>query len=288
MEDEEDFNPVIENDDGSADVDLDASLDDDSEPSGGWRAKKRMRYDEAVRERDEAVAAIENERKARLELEDRVNRFQREASDFANNIEGPQVDPAERVLDELDEERDTIQKEWAALDPERAKELRGDFTKRLRQNETRRSELHAERVYQRQQQRQQVAPLVAYKKQVADGDFPDVMTNQAAYAYADGYWKQQRAKGRSDDIELFKEALTVARDEFGTAPRKTGAGKPSASTKARFSGEGRGAGSGGKPSGRVRMTKEMKEMADTLYEHIDDPAQRYQTWAREIGSKKRA
>ena len=284
IDEDDDFQSVIENDDGSADVSLDAPDDDDR--GGSHKGRKRMRYDEAVRERDEAVSAIAEERKARLELEDRVNSFQREASDFANNLD-PAPDQKESALDVLDEERDNIQKEWAGLDPDRANELRPSFNKRLRANEQSRAELHAERVFEKRQQGNQVNPLVAYKKQVLEGDYPDVANSKAAFEYADGYWKQQRAKGRSDDIELLKESLDQAREEFRTAPRKSGNGKPSDAQKARYSGEGRGAGSGGgKSSGRFKMTKEMREMADEMYDHIPDSAVRWQTWAREVGTKK--
>jgi hypothetical protein len=285
IEEEEDFRPVVENADGTADVDLDAPHAPADDEGGSWRSRKRMRYDEAVKERDEALAAIENERKARLELEDRVNKFQREASEFASTIE-PQADPDDDALDELDTERDNIQKEWAALNPTQAPELRASFQKRLRMNEQRRMEIQAERVLEKHEQRRGTAdPLITYKKQVLEGDFPDIAGNKAAFAYADGYWKQQRAKGRNDGIELFKEALETAREEFKTAPRKGPGGKPTEAQRAKYAGQGKGAGGGAAPNGRFRMSKEMVEMADIAYDHIDDPDVRRQTWAREVGSK---
>lgn len=116
-------------------------------------------------------------------------------------------------------------------------------------------------------------------------DYGDVMGDQRKMLYFDGAWKQLVARGKPDDWSTMDEAAEATRRAFGMKTKRP-ASAPSDSYKRKLSGVSRGGGVGGTEDRQVvTLTKERQKMANAMYSHIKDPAERQRRWAAGPGRR---
>jgi hypothetical protein len=98
-------------------------------------------------------------------------------------------------------------------------------------------------------------------------------------AYAEGEFRKLRATGRPDSQETLDLAMNAARRAFNLTKEPP----PSDVQKSRFAGSPRGQGAPGREPGVVRMTPELRRMANAKYSHVKDEEARYKLWANKEG-----
>lgn len=120
----------------------------------------------------------------------------------------------------------------------------------------------------RQQQAQQVW---AHK-------YPEVYNNPKALRYAQATFARRDAAGDRIETEQIDEIM----QETMTALRLGGKGKPTATEKARLSGQSSGGSSGGGAGPGIAMTRDLRRMATALYSDLseDDAVKK---WAQTVG-----
>jgi hypothetical protein len=268
------------------DIDLDAVDDDlDEDPLAGdvdddsWRGRKRKRADVLLREREAEAkrleAELEKEREQSKKLNERVGKLE----DVANRlVEDELDDPHDVELAQLQDERKAIQKQWYGLSAQARDERQDEFEARMAENEAKRTDVAVRRALAKQKGGQNP---VNYQQAVLRGEYSDVWENQNAMQFADGYWKQEVAKGRDrNSLELRREAMQAARETFKTSTEK---GQPhDPATRAKYTGTA-STGSGASPN-RVTLTAADRMMADARFPDMPEK-QRYQRFAQ---IKKRA
>lgn len=107
----------------------------------------------------------------------------------------------------------------------------------------------------------------------------DVYEKPAAVAYAEGEFRKLRATGKPDSQETLDLAMNAARRAFGLSKEPP----PSDVQKSRFAGSPRGQAAPGREPGVVRMTPELRRMANAKYSHVKDEEARYKLWANKEG-----
>jgi hypothetical protein len=109
----------------------------------------------------------------------------------------------------------------------------------------------------------------------------DIMADQRAAKVFQHKFGEKIALGMADDWSTLRAAAEETRHALRMPSKKQG---PSPVTKSRLT--GMSAGSSAAPSGRatIKMGNMQKRLADAAYSHLPED-QRYQKWAREVGSK---
>lgn len=115
---------------------------------------------------------------------------------------------------------------------------------------------------------------------VLRAQYADVTQNQQAALYTDYAYKRLRAEGKPDTIETARLAFEEARK---TVLKKTPAApRPTEAQRSRYTGQPNGAAParGGEEGGPkvIKMTKEMRRMADAAFSHIKDDKKRWKAW----------
>lgn len=116
--------------------------------------------------------------------------------------------------------------------------------------------------------------------------------SQADYMlqYADGHFHQAiaraRAQGREVNMEeLRDDAIDAAREQFGLTPRHRRHHRPGPAERARFTGAPTSGGTGSQGQKTVKVTKDIRTMADAAFPHIKDPNKRVEHWAATAGKR---
>lgn len=259
--------------------------DDDGGPTPRQQ-RKRERYDEMQRERDDA------HRRA-AEAEARAAAIQVQA----------QMRPQEKPKDPFEEEDKQIKSDWqkhmALADatkeasPETVTKWREEYFSIL----GRQQRLEARRVA-----RETAGPPVNMEEEMTKAhiraNHGDIVASRRAMVMADGIMMQRLAReGRNhltlkDYDEAFAETRRVLRMPGAQAPA------PSEETRRKFSGHGLGGASNGSTGregrGEIRMSAEMQEMAESQYKFgIDKNGKKYRLkpeeshakWAQNAGKK---
>lgn len=256
--------------------------EDDGSPEKGEETKSRSqrrseRYDEMRRERDETRAEIE-----RLKAEVSQLRQTPPASSPAPAPKDEYEEGIERTYRRQDELMSLVRSRGDSITQEEAQRW-GDEAKSLERE-------RARLLYRQEAARDQSQKPNGSVEQLIAMQNPDVMGNQNAMAFAEGYYRMETAKGRQAGQELLDEAFDSARvNVLKTSPRHQRG--PSASDKARYAGMGRGLASGGgkEAEGRksVRLSQHEIEMANVAFSHIEDPKERLRQYAKKVKLKQR-
>lgn len=259
---------LVDNDDGSVDVPLSRKEK---------KQARKAKYEDMQRELAEM-------KRVQAESSARQASFERDAIDEAAQLRAERSPNARKSpLDQLEEQRERLSTQWASMSAEqRADEKTQQEYKRAGiENERARIRLAAEQVVAEKQ----TNTAAEAQRQMIRAEFPDVVDDDKTRMWAQGYFQQQRATRKDvTDIELTRESFGAAREQFKTRGRKGPGRKPSEEERGRYSGEGKGAGGGGSDRKSFRMTTEFRDMADHMWPDMPE-AQRYQKWAREVGSK---
>lgn len=273
--------------------------DDDDEPSRpSRRERRRERGDNLLRvERDRAERAERDAAETRRMLHETINRALPQRS---------QEPPKDQVAEQLEQEAKDLQKQqlgltqrYAALTSSGkatqaeidAMQAEGFALKdRMDANAFKR---HSRQFGPRQQPGMTEAQVVAAaNKARLQTEHADVMNHQVAGMYFRAEWMKlldprgdgSRAGGAPDDWDTLNSAMDKARRLAGLPP-KGGRPAPTRGQQRKYSGVARGAGGGGDGPTTVKMTSEMKEMADAAYSHIKDPKKRYQHYVNRNAGK---
>lgn len=110
--------------------------------------------------------------------------------------------------------------------------------------------------------------------------YADVYGNPNAVQYAEGEYRKLVASGHKGGPDTLDRAMKEARHAF----RMTREPPPSATQRARFAGPPRGRGGpGGAEPESIKMTPELRRMANAAFSHVPDQNKRYELWAKGPG-----
>jgi hypothetical protein len=153
-----------------------------------------------------------------------------------------------------------------------------EYAKLSARIERQRIEMTAERLLERRSGEQSMRTTQEVMRAAIRNRHQDVYTKPAAVAYAEGEFRKLRAMGKPDSQETLDIAMHAARRAFGLTREPA----PSDATRSRFAGPPRGQSTVREP-GVVRMTAELRRMANAKYSHIKDEEKRYKMWANNEG-----
>lgn len=154
-----------------------------------------------------------------------------------------------------------------------------EYAKLSARIERQRVEMVAERLIERRQGAQSAQTANDVMRAAIRARHQDVYSNPKAVLYAEGEFRKLRALGKADSRDTLDEAMNSARRAF----RMGGQPEPSASQRSKFAGAPRGYGGGEREPGVVKMTAELRRMANAKYSHIKDEEKRYKLWANREG-----
>lgn len=281
--------------DGSTEISLDSLDDDIDDPSPKLSRQDRRRG--RIKEAFAAKKELEEIRKRHSELENRL----REQDEWRRNAEKVwedernkgKPDPFEERLQALYDAEEDLADEWqkiAVTEAGKDEDLQERYREKARNIRAQQSQLIARREMQshmaksNQTQSQSEATVL---RTMMQQEFPDVMKNQKALLWANGYHGQQIASNRENNIGLIRESLEKAREALRTSsPRSSSTRKPSESQKSRYAGTPAmgGANESQGKSGRFVVEPWMKAMADQTFPEL--PAdQRYSKYVKMLMKK---
>ncbi len=257
---------------------------------GGVKVKlagtRRERREEYRRERESRSTYTEELRRAN----ERSDRFERELSEMrqllsrqlAQPRESPQQqggDPYTREIENIRQEQESIQLAMRSGAITSQGELEG-MRKRFYALEERRQDLRDERLERRISGRiPQPQPEGAHEEAVLRAEFPKVVANQQAMAYAMGIYYQLKAElpyGEQPTIETSREAMRRAAERFNLAAVSRPA--PTAAQQARYGAVPAQAGT--RSASRVmRLNRDQMKMALAAYPHLGEE-DAYAKWAQ--------
>jgi hypothetical protein len=290
---DEDSEPEI--DLSEAEPEISIGEDDDERPSPSRQERRRARFND-VKERAERAEREAEEAKRRLnDLEQRASQYpdpRQLQAYLLGNQRGNQPDPIDAELKNVYQQQTQLADVWNArrsagnLTPAEQNEM----IERARDLDEKRVDLLNRRTLMRTGVGQ-VDPD-AIHKQVLHAQIRqrhgDVYANQRQLQYADGEYQRLRALGEPDSMDTLDRAMDAARKRFGQQAKYTRHREPpSSSERARFTGTTSGGG-GNKPASErktLKLTPELKQMADAALSHIKDERARYQQFANTVGKK---
>jgi hypothetical protein len=243
----------------------------------------------AQKKRERGNMREENERLRRENEENRVRLARLEGAFMARNNVRDATDEDDGDDDDADFDERYSQLQRQHTDAYKALIAKGqsvtqadkdEYQKLSARIERQRIEMTAERLIERRagQQAQQTAQDVM--RAAIRARNADVYAKPAAVLYAEGEFRKLRAMGKPDSQETLDMAMGAARRAFGMTKEPA----PTESQRARFAGPPRGQTSAsGNGGGTIRMTPELRRMANAKYSHIKDEEKRYKMWANKEG-----
>ena len=154
-----------------------------------------------------------------------------------------------------------------------------DYQRLSAKIERQRIEMTAERLIEKRQAHHSARTGQEVMRAAIRARHGDVYQKPAAVAYAEGEFRKLRATGKPDSAETLDAAMNAARRAFGLSREPA----PSEAQKSRFAGPPRGQAVPGREPGVVRMTPELRRMANAKYSHVKDEEARYKLWANKEG-----
>lgn len=269
--------PFSDDDESVRDDDL--ILDDDPTASPAERVTRAKKKSERVarllaegRQSKEEAAALRAEM-----AELKANQARLEGYVSARSQPQPQGDPYEARLAQI---RKRQAKEYEELQAHtKAGTLTAEkaqyFNDVAAEIEDAKATVIAERTMARvapQQRQEQAQQVWAHK-------YPEVYGNPKAFQYAQATYQRKLIAG--ENVEG-AEAVDHIMQETMTALRLGGKGRPTATEKARLSGQSSGGSSGGTAGPGIAMTRDLRRMATALYSDLseDDAVKK---WAQTVG-----
>lgn len=275
---------------GTLELDLDdePEVDDDpAEPSGPSRAEKKAAR-QSLRDETERVRQ-ENAVLARELAESRAR--EAAANGFAHGLReaggGTQKDPLDAAEEELDQQNNSLIREYQAVEKTLTEAQRDQFRTRASALEKKKFDLRIARANRNSQPSQeQVARQENHQLLVAR--YPDVCADQRALNWATLEYQKAVIEGQPGGWETTDAVMRRARTQFKMGD--LGKRQADPANRTRLAGQPRGAsaGGGGEDKKVFRMGEKEKEMADAAYPHIKDEKVRYAHFAKKIVERKAA
>lgn len=263
--------------------------DEDGEPAAGPKKsvrqeKKRNRYREMS---DRASAAEQAHRDAEARFEARFSQLLGAFTNQQRPQTPPEKDEYETRLESIYREQETLYTELQV----KARTLTQADKDRI---ERRAKELDAEKIAVTVQKHIRQAGVGQPQngrgdtmKAMLEIEYPEVTAHQDALGWAQSYYQMQRREGRAQSIDLARESMQKARQRFRLGGGERRAPAPTAATREKYAGVGRGGG-GRDPdedSQQVVMNKHFRKLANGKYSHIKDEKKRYEMWAKGPGKR---
>jgi hypothetical protein len=268
--------------------------DEDAPEEGEERISRRERRRNRFRE----LQGQNEELKKRLgtleELAQRLPDSNAIASQVQQNLQAQQQgDPFEYELQRIRREQTELAELYHAKRSkgELTAEQDREYRSRAQDLEDRRVDVIAERkIRQRAPQQGLTEQQVVIANLRAQN--PDVFGNQRTTTHAVAVYQQLVAQGFPQDMETANEAIERTREAF-SLPSRSGSGRrrepaPTPSQRERYAGSpagGAGAGRAEPRANTVKITPEVRIMADAAFPHIKDPVARLQKWVNGPGRR---
>lgn len=257
-------------------------LEDDPTASPAERVTRNKRKSERVaRLLAEGKQTKEDNAALRKELSElKTSQARLEGMVIAQRQPQPQGDPYQARLDAIRaKQQDAYNQMQADIKSGNYNEERDRHYKALSaQFEDAKGEVYSERALarvapsQRQEQAQQVW---AHK-------YPEVYGNPKAFQFAQATYQRRLAMGEKVETEHVDEIM----QETMTAMKLGGKGKPTATEKARLSGQSSGGSSGGTAGPGVQMTPALRRMAIAVFSDLSEE-EAVKRWANTAGKELR-
>lgn len=238
--------------------------------------KKRERF--TLREENERLRKEAEESKVRLaRLE---GAFMARRAEDATDDE-PEGDEAafEQRYTELQKQHTDAYRQLIAKGHQATQADKDEYQRMSARIERQRIEMTADRLLEKRQAAMAQQTGAAVMRANIRTRHEDVYAKPQAVAYAEGEFRKLRATGKPDSQETLDLAMNAARRAFGLSKEPP----PSDVQKSRFTGSPRGQAVPGREPGVVRMTPELRRMANAKYSHVKDEEARYKLWANREG-----
>lgn len=242
------------------------------------------------------MEALEKERSKSAEMAERLSRLEGYAQAVSMQARHsgaptqPQQDQIQTQIDKSYSDEDSLKKEAEAVYAQASMGNRTiteadqeGFKKRYQEITQRRAELTSMKVM-RDNGIRPSNPAEGIQAAI-QAQYPDVYGHQQASNYVRGRWQQYRALGYHDTPQLLATVMKEARQQFKLSPPNS---PISEQRRQKYTGSaGAGGSTGNRPqsSNTVRMTPDMKSIAEEHYSHRQNLTahQKHQLWAKEIG-----
>ena len=250
--------------------------------------KKRNRWKEhtQARERAEARAKELEDENRRLQVAAEVARQQAFQVQQQAQPRGP--DPIDEDLKRSRREQEALYAEYVGrqkegnLTPEAEEKFRQRaYDIKDRETQLQLQKFHRDNGISRQDPAEQHRQTVSSQIRM---QFPDIVADARASAYADGVFRQLTALGRPNDWDTIEAAMKQTRRDLRMGNAEPSR-RPNEAERQRYSGLPAGPGSSREDSPKtIRMTPGYKKMAEKLYRN-DPPNIAHQKWANTVGKK---
>jgi len=263
---------------------------DDDKPTDSFeerktrKEKRQARLQGIIQQGKKNAEELEAERKANLELRERLARLEGVVVASQNRPPPAPADGKDEFERELD---DIYQKQQNAYTAAQAEVQAGKFTPErqryyegiARDIEARKTEVHTRRVLaQTEGARQQ-----NQAQQVWVQKYPEVYRHPNAFPYAQAKAQQRLALGEQITPQVVDEIMTETMTTFklGTKPA------PTQNDRAKLSGMPASGGGGGRgDGGGITLTPALKQMALAAYDHLPE-AEAIKAWTNKTGKRLR-
>lgn len=267
----------------------DQLITDDDKPTDSFeerktrKEKRQARLQGIIQQGKKNAEELEAERKANLELRERLARLEGVVVANQHQRQAPAdgKDEFERELDDI------YQKQQNAYQAAQAEVKAGTFDEKrqryyegiARDIEARKTEVHTRRVLaQTEGQRQQ-----NQAQQVWVQKYPEVYRNNNAFQYAQAKAQQRLSLGEQITPQVVDEIMTETMTTFKIGAKPA----PTANERAKLSGmPASGGGGGGGRGPGVTLTPELRRMAIAAYDHLPED-EAIKAWTNKTGKRLR-
>lgn len=237
------------------------------------RGRYKQMYEEerAARERDRAERERENR-----EWSERIGRLEQSRQPAQQEQAEPEVAQLKDVRDQIDMLTDL----WHRLPPEQQKSQRQQFLEKMRGLQQREGDLDFDLREKRRAKANAPSPELQQRQAEYDyikSNYPDVVTNPAAWAFAQNAYGMQRALGKPHHVDTLAQVMKETRRQF----KLGGYSGEDPSMRRKLAGVPASGGSGGsRPRRKVVLDPILQKMANAKYKHIPDEKKRFELFAK--------
>jgi len=246
------------------------------------RQKRQERLQGILQQGKKNAEELETERKNSAELRERLARLEGAVVATQQRRQEP-ADGKDEFERELDEIYALQQNAYQAAQAEVKAGTFDDKRQRYyegvaRDIEARKTTVHTRKVLaQTEGQRQQ-----NQAQQVWVQKYPDVYRNQNAFQYAQARAQMRLSQGEAITPQVVDEIMTETMTTFKIGAKPA----PTQSERSKLSGIAASGSGGGRSSGGVTLTKELRQMAIAAYDHLPED-EAIKAWTNKTGKRLR-
>ena len=290
--------PEIDGDDAPEAPEVGDEIEVEEKPASRKERRRSRIVDIAAQEAERRMEAMLDARLSKLEgfIQGAGGRRGETVDDApAPRGDGPTIEQVNAALKQRYDMQDQLEEAWSAeiKAGTLTDEKRKDYKARARKITEEQTELQTARAaIAMGLNRRGVDPAemqqeaIRAQSQARHADIFAHKNKQALVMYAQGYYAQQQALGKADSQDLQDEAMDAAREKFGLQPKfRSSSDRPAPTRHQRSQLSGASSGGGGRGGDNserttVKVTRELRAMADAAFPHIKDPTERIKHYAR--------